>query len=647
MALDYAKAAQEVLEKVGGADNVASAAHCATRLRLVIADNSKVDKEGLENVEGVKGVFEAQGQTQIIFGTGTVNKVYEEFLRAGGISEASKEEAKQAAAAQQNIVMRGIKLLGDVFVPIIPAIVASGLLLGIMSTLNFMIKQEIISISTENPIWIVADIVSSTAFGFLQVLIGFSAAKAFGANPYLGAVVGALMISSAMPSAYDMAADAEAGTLSTLSIFGLYDINWYGYQGHVVPIVIACAILAFLEKRLHKVVPEAIDLFVTPLVSVFVTAFVVLLAIGPIFVILENWVLWAVQWLITLPLGIGAFIVGGFYAPTVVTGLHQMYTAIDLGQLAQYGVTYWLPIASAANIGQAGATLAVALKTKDAKVKGLAVPSALSAFMGITEPAIFGVNLRYIQVFIAGCIGGAVGALICSLTGLCASGTGVTGIFGILLCMAMPLQYIIMFFAAACVAFAIAFVTYKDPEAKQLEVSAALEEAEVGGDITYPENAPTVSHEVLSTPVGGTVVPAAEIADPTFAAEVLGPTVAVEPDEGVVVAPADGLVATVFDTGHAVGIVTDSGCELLIHIGIDTVQMGGDGFTTHVKVGQRVKAGDPLVEVDFDKVRAAGHPATTMTIVSNGYDFDVEKINHEGDISLGANVFDITRKDAE
>ncbi len=409
--MDYRKSAQEVLDNVGGADNVVSAAHCATRLRLVIADNAKVNKEALENIDGAKGVFEAQGQLQIIFGTGTVNKVYDDFIALSGVEAATKAEVKEAAAQQQNIFMRAIKVLGDVFVPIIPAIVASGLLLGIMSALNFMASNGFIALDTNNFIYKIADLVSGTSFGILQILIGYSAAKAFGANPYLGAVVGGAFINSSLQSAYTVASEGVQTMVTVIP--GVYGFEWVGYQGHVIPIVIACAILAFLEKRLHKIVPEMFDLFVTPLVSVFVTVLVTLVAVGPIFVWAENAILGLIQALLILPFGIGSFIVGLFYAPTVVTGIHQMYTAIDLGQLAQYGVTYWLPIASAANIAQGGAALAVAFKTRDAKIKGLALPSALSAFMGITEPAIFGVNLRFFKPFIAGCIGGGCGALVC------------------------------------------------------------------------------------------------------------------------------------------------------------------------------------------------------------------------------------------
>lgn len=465
MALDYRQAAQEILDAIGGPGNVVSAAHCATRLRLVLADDSKVDQAAVDNATGAKGNFKASGQLQVIYGTGTVNKVYDEFVDLGHITAATKEEVKEAAAEQQkNPLMRAIKLLGDVFVPIIPAIVASGLLLGIMSALSFMDSNGFITLDTNNAWYQILNLISNTAFTFLQILIGFSAASAFGANPYLGAVVGMLLINPDLQNANTVATE---GVLQTYSVIpGLYSIEWTGYQGHVIPIVIACAILAFFEKRLHKVVPEAFDLFVTPLVSVALTAYITMLAVGPIFVWAENAILSGIQFLLTLPFGIGSLIMGALYAPTVVTGIHQMYTTIDLGQLAAYGVTYWLPLASAANIGQAGAALAVALKTKDVKVRSVALPASLSAFMGITEPAIFGVNLRFFKPFVAGCIGGGLGAMFASIVGLAASGTGVTGIFGILLCLSQPVQYIVMFAISAVVSFAVSFILYKDPEAE-------------------------------------------------------------------------------------------------------------------------------------------------------------------------------------
>lgn len=610
--MDYRKTAQEILDKVGGGKNIVSAAHCATRLRLVIADNSKADKAAIENVEGVKGVFEASGQLQIILGTGTVNKVFDEFISIAGITASSKAEAKEAAAQKQNVFMRAIKLLGDIFVPIIPAIVASGFLMGIMNSLDFMINNGFINMDTSSSLYVFANLFSNTAYTFLQILIAFSAAKAFGANPYLGAVIGMIMINPALQNAYDVATNGVQQTQSVF--FGLYDIDMVGYQGHVIPVVIAVWLLSVIEKKLHKIVPEVLDLFVTPLVSVFVTGYLTLAIIGPVFVWAENAILGAIQWLLTLPLGIGSLIMGALYAPTVVTGIHQMYTAIDIGQIAQYGVTYWLPLASAANVAQGAAALAVALKSKDKKVKSLALPSSLSAFMGITEPAIFGVNLRFFKPFIAGCIGGGCGALYASIVHLGAKGTGVTGIFGILLCLEQPVQYLIEMIIAVGVAFVISFLLYRDAKPEAAAAGTAVKPSEDAGD-AKPE--PALAEEELKSPVNGKVIPLTEVTDETFASEMLGTTVAVEPEDGKIVAPCDAEVLNVFDTGHAVCLTTQSGGELLIHVGIDTVKLEGKGFTKKVSDGVKVKAGDVLLEADLDTIRNAGYPATTMVILTN------------------------------
>ncbi len=637
--MDYRKTAQEILDKVGGGKNIVSAAHCATRLRLVIADNSRADKTAIENVEGVKGVFEASGQLQIILGTGTVNKVFDEFISISGVTASTKAEAKEAAARQQNVFLRAIKLLGDIFVPIIPAIVASGFLMGIMNSLDFMINNGFISMDTSSSIYVFANLFSNTAYTFLQILIAFSAAKAFGANPYLGAVIGMIMINPALQNAYDVATNGVQQTQSVF--FGLYDIDMVGYQGHVIPVVIAVWLLSVIEKKLHRIVPEVLDLFVTPLVSVFVTGYLTLAIIGPVFVWAENAILGAIQWLLTLPLGIGSLIMGALYAPTVVTGIHQMYTAIDIGQIAQYGVTYWLPLASAANVAQGAAALAVALKSKDKKVKSLALPSSLSAFMGITEPAIFGVNLRFFKPFIAGCIGGGCGALYASIVHLGAKGTGVTGIFGILLCLDEPVQYFIEMVIAVGVAFVISFLIYRDAKPEASEVSTTTEpagDAGTTGTGSGPAEAALadsgeedgekieLTEEELKSPVRGKVIPLTEVADETFASEMLGTTVAVEPEDGKIVAPCDAEVLNVFDTGHAVCLTTQSGGEVLIHVGVDTVRLEGKGFTKKVADGTKVHAGDVLIEADLDTIRAAGYPATTMVILTNADDFaEVQK----------------------
>lgn len=640
--MDYRKTAQEILDKVGGSKNIVSAAHCATRLRLVIADNSRTDKTAIENVEGVKGVFEASGQLQIILGTGTVNKVFDEFISIAGITASSKAEAKEAAAQKQNVFMRAIKLLGDIFVPIIPAIVASGFLMGIMNSLDFMINNGFINMDTSSSIYVFANLFSNTAYTFLQILIAFSAAKAFGANPYLGAVIGMIMINPALQNAYTVATEGVQQTQSVF--FGLYEIDMVGYQGHVIPVVIAVWLLSVIEKKLHKIVPEVLDLFVTPLVSVFVTGYLTLSIIGPIFVWAENAILDGIQWLLTLPLGLGSLVMGALYAPTVVTGIHQMYTAIDIGQIAQYGVTYWLPLASAANIAQGAAALAVALKSKDKKIKSLALPSSLSAFMGITEPAIFGVNLRFFKPFIAGCIGGGCGALYASIVHLGAKGTGVTGIFGILLCLDSLVQYIIEMLIAVGVAFAISFVLYKDqaPQAAAEGTDGAQAAIPAAGEGDAAEETEAeVKEETLGSPVNGKVVPLSEVSDETFASEMLGATVAVEPSDGRILAPCDGEVINIFETGHAVCLTTQAGGELLIHVGVDTVKMEGKGFIKKVSDGAKVHAGDVLIEADLDAIKAAGYPATTMFILTNADQFGRVEKAEPGEISAGGRIMEI------
>lgn len=650
--MDYRKTAQEILDKVGGSKNIVSAAHCATRLRLVIADNSKADKTAIENVEGVKGVFEASGQLQIILGTGTVNKVFDEFISIAGITASTKAEAKEAAAQKQNVFMRAIKLLGDIFVPIIPAIVASGFLMGIMNSLDFMINNGFINMDTSSSIYVFASLFSNTAYTFLQILIAFSAAKAFGANPYLGAVIGMIMINPSLQNAYTVATEGVQQTQSVF--FGLYKIDMVGYQGHVIPVVIAVWLLSVIEKKLHKIVPEVLDLFVTPLVSVFVTGYLTLSIIGPIFVWAENAILGGIQWLLTLPFGLGSLVMGALYAPTVVTGIHQMYTAIDIGQIAQYGVTYWLPLASAANIAQGAAALAVALKSKDKKIKSLALPSSLSAFMGITEPAIFGVNLRFFKPFIAGCIGGGCGALYASVVHLGAKGTGVTGIFGILLCLDTPMQYLIEMLIAVGVAFVISFILYKDqaPQAAAAEAgNAPAPAADNSGDASEgtdgtAENADAkeaVKEEVLGSPVNGKIVPLSEVSDPTFASEMLGTTVAIEPSDGKIVAPCDGEVINIFETGHAVCLTTQAGGELLIHVGVDTVKLEGKGFTKKVSDGAKVHAGDVLIDADLDTIKEAGYPATTMFILTNADDFGKVEKAEPGDVTEGSRIMEISK----
>ncbi|MDO4537896.1 MAG: glucose PTS transporter subunit IIA [Coriobacteriales bacterium] len=615
MALDTAQAAKEILAAVGGPENVVSAAHCATRLRLVIADDSKVDKDAVEDALGAKGNFQASGQLQIIYGTGTVNKVYDEFCKQGNISAVSKEELKDVAAGNQNKFMAAIKVLSDVFVPIIPAIVASGMLMGIMGALEFMSNSGIMAIDTGSVWWRIAGLINACALANLQILLGFSAATVFGGNPYLGASFGALLISSSFINAYG-AADAIAnGTMITLDVIpGLYSIEWIGYQGHVIPILVGVWIMCTIEKKMHQIVPDMFDLFVTPLVSVAGAAYITILFVGPIFVWLENAILGLLTALLSVPFGLGYILIGLIYSPSVVTGLHQMYTTIDVSMLGQYGVTYWLPIASAANIAQGGACLAVALKTKNEKTKALAIPSGISCLLGITEPAIFGVNLPKLKPFLCGMAGAAVGAFICSITQLAATGTGVTGIFGILLCINQPLQYIIMFAASFGVAFAGTWMFYSDdaPAGKSGKKAAATAATHVNA---------IDAAGTLASPMTGTASPMSAAPDAVFSSLAMGNGAVVEPTAGEVYSPVSGTVTMVFDTKHAVGLTADDGTEILIHIGIDTVELNGAPFTAHVATGDAVKAGDLLITADLGAIKAAGKPTATMVVVTNTDDY--------------------------
>lgn len=607
MALDYKKCAQEIFSHLGGRGNLVSAAHCATRLRLVTVDNGKIDMKALENVEGVKGVFSSNGQLQLILGTGTVNKVYDEFLAVTGMTAATKDEVKAAAAARQPLPQRMVKALGDVFVPILPAIVASGLMMGLVEALGHAIP------SFAGSDWYgFLDLVSATAFAYLPVLIAVSAARVFGGNIFLGGVVGLCMIHSGLVNAWAVA--GYEGAIPTWHLL-FFDVQQVGYQGHVIPVIIAVWLMCQIEKRLHKVVPEAIDLFVTPLVSVLTTVFLTFTIIGPIFSGAETYILNFAQWLITVGFGVGSLVMGAIYPLTVVCGLHHMYNIIEAGLLSgEGGMNIWMPIASAANFAQCGACLAVALKSKNQKNKTIAIPSALSAALGITEPAIFGVNLRYVKPLVCGMIGGAVGAMFGSFMGIGANAYGVTGIPGFLIVDSSKIvPYAILLAISGGIAFALTWVVWKE----ETTASAKTEDT--------PQAAPLPSLDcqpgAVYAPVAGTVIPDQEIPDETFATGVLGRGVGIQPGEGVVVAPFDGEISSVTDTHHAVGVSSPDGMELLIHVGVDTVAMNGDGFTCFVQEGQQVKAGDKLIAFDRAKIAAANHPDVVVVLVTNSDDY--------------------------
>lgn len=610
MALDYAKCAKEIYETLGGRENLVSAAHCATRLRLVTVDNSRIDMKKLENIDGVKGVFSNNGQLQLIIGTGTVNKVYDEFLSVSGMTAATKEEVKAAAAASQPVFKRMIKALGDVFVPILPAIVASGLMMGLVQALG-----KVFPAFAGSDWYGILDLMANTAYTFLPVLIAVSAARVFGGNIFLGAVIGMIMIHPNLVNAWNVGS-MEASDIPVWHLFG-YPVRQVGYQGHVIPVVIAIWLMCRIEKWLHKHVPEMIDLIVTPLTTVLLTAFITLAVVGPIFSTAESYVLDFAGWIITVGYGIGAMIIGGLYPLTVVCGIHHMYNVIEAGMLsAAGGLNIWMPIASAANFAQGAACLAVGLKAKNVKTKSVAIPSSLSAALGITEPAIFGVNLRFVKPLVCGIVGGAAGALLGSLFHIGATSYGVTGIPGFLITLDYTVQYAIVLAVSFAISFALTWVVWKEEiedEEATTETETAREKVEVQRD--EPEE------KVLLAPVKGNVISRDQIPDETFASGVLGDGVGIEPEVGEVVAPFDGEISSVTDTRHAVGITGPGGMELLIHVGIDTVNMNGDGFELFVSEGEKVKAGQKLIRFDISKIQAAGYSSTVAVLLTNSDDY--------------------------
>ena len=604
MALDYRKCAEEIAKYIGGGSNVISAAHCATRLRLVIADNGKLDKKALEDVEGVKGMFESNGQLQLIIGTGTVNKVYDEFLAVTGVSAATKADVKAAAASKMPWWKKILKTPGDIFVPILPAIVASGLMMGIVEAI-----PKFWPAFGQSDWFSFLDLVANTAFALLPVLVAVSAARVFGGNIFLGAVIGLMMVHPALLNAWNV------GTATNIPVWNIffYPIQQVGYQGHVIPVILAVLLMSKLEKGLHKIVPEMIDLFVTPLVTVLVTAFATFTIIGPVFSILENYVLTGAKWLAGTT--IGAAVMGAIYPWTVFLGLHHMYNVIEAGMIAQTGLNTWMPIASAANFAQFGACLAVAIKVKNAKTKSVALPASLSASLGITEPAIFGVNYRFMKPFLCGMAGGAVGALFGALFGLGAPVYGVTGIPAIPAVNNIPL-YLVELLIAAGVAFVLTIFIWKEDKPEEKAASEPEKAPEL----------PTVSvircaNGAVMQPVKGNVIARDAIPDETFASGVLGDGVGIEPADELVVAPFDGTISSVAESRHAIGVEAN-GMEMLIHVGVDTVNMHGDGFECLVNEGDEVKLGQPLIRFSREKIRAAGYSDTVAVLLTNSDDLE-------------------------
>ena len=436
--MNFPKIAEQVIEKLGGKNNIATAAHCATRLRIVLNDESKVDKEGIEAIEGVKGQFSVAGQYQIIFGSGTVNKVHEQLTKQLGIGDVSKAEVAEAALGQQNLLQRIVKGLADIFVPIIPAIVAGGLLMGLYSMLTSIgFFWDNHSVVTKYPeISDLVDFINTIAnapFVFLPVLLGFSATRKFGGNPFLGAALGMLLVHPSLSDGWNYAKTLMEGNIKYWNVFGL-EIEKVGYQGTVIPTIISAWVLATLEKNFRKFIPSYLDNLITPMFSLFIAGFLAFTVIGPFGREAGSLISAGLAWLYDTLGFFGGAIFGTLYAPIVITGMHQTFIAVEtqlLAEITQTGGTFIFPIAAMSNIAQGAACLGVALALKDAKIRGLAVPSGISALLGITEPAMFGVNLRYRQAFIAAMIGSGLASAFIAFFNVKAIALGAAGFLGI------------------------------------------------------------------------------------------------------------------------------------------------------------------------------------------------------------------------
>ena len=675
--MDHAKVAGEVVEAVGGASNISAAAHCATRLRLVIADESKINQQALDDNEDLKGTFAAGGMFQIIVGPGDVDQVYDHMVADHGVREVSKDEAKEEAEAGGNIFSRFIKMIADIFVPVLPALIAGGLLMALHSVLTaegLFGEQSVIQMFPALTDYdALINLVSSAAFAFLPVLVGFSAAKRFGGNTYLGAAMGAAMVSPSLLSAYSMTDAAAAAKFwaytdqsSVWNLFGL-EVTKVGYQAMVIPTLVVTWIMCLIEKSLHKVLKGTADFLLTPLITLLITGFLAFVIVGPITRELSNYLTYGINWAYTTLGVFGGLIFGFFYSAIVVTGLHQSFPAIEIPLLQGDG-DFIFPIASMANVAQGAAALAVFFKTRDAKLKGLAGAGGVSAVFGITEPAIFGVNLRLRWPFYCAMVSAAIGSAGVALLNVRGQALGAAGFVGF---VSIKPESIPAYLALEVLVFVISFgLTFAyamtrgkaDMEGRapaKKEAVAVAAGAPAGTGVAAPAAAPAAagapapsfSEEAkadlsVASPLAGTAIPLEQVKDESFAKGMLGPGIGIEPADGLVVAPFDGTVTVAFPTGHAYGLKSASGVQVLIHVGMDTVKLDGKGFTPHVSKGDVVRRGDVLAEVDLDVIRAAGYETITPVVVTNKKKFGAVTPLASGQVQRGDQLLDVAPKEA-
>lgn len=617
--MDYAKIASQVIENVGGKSNIKSVTHCATRLRFQLKNNDLRNEDVISDIEGVKGVFLTQSQFQIIFGSGLVNMVCDEVQKQLGTLTETKGEPEEKKG---NLIQRFVKMLSDIFVPIIPAIVAGGLLMG----LNNLLTSDLInghSIIELYPQWQgLASAINTFAnapFTFLPVLIGFSAAKKFGGNAFLGAAMGMIMVHPDLLNAYQIGV-AEP---PIWNIFG-FEIAAIGYQGTVLPVLAVSWILANIEKRLHKVTPTWLDNLSTPLLSILITSFLTFICVGPILREAGNLLAVGITWVYNTLGPVGGALFGFAYAPITMTGMHHSFIAVEtqlIAESATTGGSFIFTTASMNNVAQGAAVIAVLLLTKNDKMKSICSASGISALLGITEPAMFGVTLKLKYPFYAAMIGSAAGSAFLAGTKTLAQALGAAGLPGFI---SMKPDHYLNFAIGLVISMGVSFILTSvfwkrfGLDKDEANAAAAKAQADAASALTVNyENKPAEETAVtdLYSPMAGEVLPVEKSEDPMFASKMLGNGIAVNPSDGTVYAPCDGTLSLLYETKHALGITTDSGIDLLIHVGIDTVQMNGEGFETFAAQGDRIRKGQKLLTVDLNLVKEKGYSTQTMMIL--------------------------------
>ncbi|PST46342.1 PTS trehalose transporter subunit IIBC [Bifidobacterium callitrichos] len=641
----YEGDARRLLDLVGGTANIKAVTHCMTRMRFVLVDPKQTDEPAIEEIASVKGIFTQAGQFQVIIGN-DVAEFYKDFTAISGIEGVSKDEAKAAAKSNQNVAQKIMGTLGEIFAPIIPALICGGLILGfrnVIGEINFFTDSGAFDLAngtksladisqfwagTYSFLWLIGEAV----FHMLPVGICWSITRKMGTTQILGIVLGLTLVSPQLLNGFSVAS-TPAKDIPVWD-FGFAKVQMIGYQGQVIAAMMAAFVLVYLERFFRKHCPEVVSMIVVPLCSLLPAVVIAHTVVGPIGWKIGDWIASAVYAGLFSPVRVlFAAVFGLLYAPVVMTGLHHMTNAIDTQLVTQYGGTALWPMIALSNIAQGSAVVGMAfLQEKNERAQQVNVPALISCYLGVTEPALFGVNLKYHFPLICGMIGSASAAMISVGLGVEATSIGVGGLPGIL---SIKPQFWGVFLLAMLTAVVVPFVltvavgrrklTAVDRFGKEPAVAAVAEPLAVSGtavaSVAAPASEPTADQSAAPTELtailDGTVIPIDQVPDDVFSKRIVGDGVAFEPTGTTVLAPADATVSVVMaDTGHACGLKLTNGLELLIHVGIDTVSMGGDGFQLHVKAGDTVRRGDPLITFDPTKIKAAGHPTTTMLIVT-------------------------------